>query len=449
MGSIALGRERGGLLQSEAMADPSSDSGSDKLTLLDGIAMAMGGMIGGGIFAVLGEGVRRAGNATFLAFGLAGLLALLTGLAYSRLTLKFDEPGGSFSFVEELVGGGAAGTLSWFLLLGYTFTIALYAHTFAAYGGNLLGLEGVGKTVLGVVIIGALAGLNLIGVRESGITEDILVYGKIAILLVVAVAGLITVDPAEAFPIFERGGGGAITTAALIFVAYEGFQLLTYDYDDIRDKHTTLPRIIYIAIPATAAIYMLVAFATTGSLSDAVVAQHSETVLAYAARPLLGRVGITAVLVAAVFSTASAINATIFASARLADRVTDDGQMPDFVTRWKSGGVPIIFVALTAGIAAVIQATAHLGQITAFSSLVFLLVFVVVNATALPHGVFRSWRKVIPVAGMLGCAAAVAALGLDLFRHEPGTLVTVGAIAAGVLLARVAFLALRAARSDP
>lgn len=408
--------------------------------------MAMGGMIGGGIFAVLGEGVRQAGNATFVAFGLAGILALVTGMAYSRLTLAFDEPGGSFSFVEELVGRGAAGTLSWLLLLGYTFTIALYAHTFAAYGGSLVGLGDTGSAVLGACIIAALAALNLVGVRESGITEDILVYGKVAILLVVAGAGLLTVDPDQAFPVFERGGADAITTAALIFVAYEGFQLLTYDYDDIADHHRNLPRAVHISIPVVTAIYMLIAFATTGSLTDSVIARHSETVLAYSAQPLLGRVGTTAVLVAAVFSTASAINATIFACARLALRVTRDGEMPETVTRWKSGGVPIVFVVLTAVAAAIIQAAADLGQITVFSSLVFLIVFVVVNATALPHGVFRSWTLVLPIAGTVGCAAAVLTLGADLYRNEVHTLVAVGAIAGTVLLARAAFLVARAVR---
>jgi amino acid transporter len=425
------------------MSSDGAPTNGSRLSLLDAIAMAMGGMIGGGIFAVLGEGVRRAGNGTFIAFGLAGILALLTGLAYSRLTLRFDEPGGSFSFVERLLGPTAAGTLSWFLLLGYVFTIALYAHTFAAYGGDLVGLGSAGKTVLGAAIIAALAGLNLVGVRESGLTEDILVYGKVAILLVVAGAGLLTVEAHEALPVVERGPGGVIATAALIFVAYEGFQLLTYDYGDIADHRVNLPRAIHISIPVVTLIYMLIAFATTGSLADSTISEHSETVLAYAARPLLGRAGITAVLVAAVFSTASAINATLFASARLALRITQDQELPAITARWRSGGVPVPFIVLTALAATVIQAVADLGQITAFSSLVFLLVFVVVNATALPHGVFRSWTRILPITGMLGCAAAVLVLALDLYRDEPSTLAVAGGLAAAILVGRGAFLAAR------
>ncbi|MEJ2503960.1 MAG: APC family permease, partial [Gemmatimonadota bacterium] len=280
------------------------------------------------------------------------------------------------------------------------------------------------------------AGINLAGVRESGIVEDVLVYGKILILIAVGGIGLLSVHRAEALPVMEHGTGGIIATAALIFVAYEGFQLLTYDYDDIDDARRNLPRAVHVSIPAVIAIYMLVAFVTTGSLTDDVIARHSETVLAYAARPVVGHVGITAVLVAAVFSTASAINATLFASARLARRVRRDGQLPHWVGRWQSGGVPIAFVLLMATAAIAIQSTADLGQITAFSSLVFLLVFAVVNAAALPHHVFHGLAHALPVVGALGCAGAAGTLIYDLATTEPHTLAVVAGIAAALGLAR-------------
>lgn len=417
-----------------------SGAEGNRLSLFDAIAMAMGGMIGGGIFAVLGEGVRRAGNATFLAFLLGGLLALLTGMSYSRLTLRFDEAGGSFTYVERIIGSRTAGTLSWFLLLGYIFTLALYAHTFGAYAADLVGSSHTAARWLGGGIIAVFAGLNLVGVRESGIAEDILVYAKVAILLVVGCVSLFTVRSAEALPVLERGTGGILATAALIFVAYEGFQLLTYDYRDIQNPRRNLPRAMHISIPAVIAIYMLVSFVTTGSLSDDVIGRHSETVLAYAAEPILGRIGMTAVLIAAVFSTASAINATLFASARLAGRVQKDGELPDWVGRWRSGGVSVAFVLLMSVTAIVIQATADLSQITTFSSLVFLCVFAIVNATALPHAVFQGAGRLLPLLGAAGCATAAIALGYDTATSDAATMLIVGGIAASLLIARAIHL---------
>lgn len=216
---------------------------SRKLSLLDACAMAVGGMVGGGIFAVLGTVALSAGNAAFLAFGLAGLLALVTGLSYARLTVDFDEAGESFSYVEHIVGPRTAGTVSWFLLLGYLFTVNLYAFTFGAYTARLLGLGEASAPLLGAVVILLLSGLNLVGVRESGLVEDVLVFGKMIVLVV---------------------------------VAYEGFQLLAYDYEDVEDHRRNLPRAVWVSIPVVIVTYMVVAFVTTGALPDETIARHGS-----------------------------------------------------------------------------------------------------------------------------------------------------------------------------
>jgi amino acid transporter len=423
---------------------------ADTLTLFDACAMAIGGMVGGGIFAVLGVAVQQAGNAAFVSFGMAGLLALITGLSYSRLTLDFDEPGGSFSYVEEIVGARAGGTVSWVLLLGYVFTMSLYAHTFGAYAARLAGVAPAWSPYVGSIILVMLAGVNLMGVRESGVTEDLLVGGKVIILLLVAGAGFFAVRRGEALPVFESGVGlgGTLRAAALIFVAYEGFQLLTYDYDDIAHHHTNFPRAIWISIPVVILIYMVIAFVTTGGLEASVILQHKETVLAYVAQPVLGQVGIVAVLIAAVLSTASAINATLFACARLARRVARDRQLPAVLTRWQRGGVPVPFVVLASGVALLVQFGGSLEQITTFSSLVFLLVFAVVNGAALWHRAFGGWQRVLPLVGGVGCLAATALLGLDTYRTTPTTLWVIGGISVGLAALRVLFVAQGVERKD-
>lgn len=406
-----------------------------KLSLFDACGMAIGGMVGGGIFAVLGEGVARAGNAAWIAFGLAGALALVTGMSYSRLTVSFDEPGGSFTFIEEIAGAKMAGTVSWFLILGYVFTLSLYAYTFGAYSAQLFGIPHAGG-ILGTLILVALAGLNLLGVRESGVAEDVLVYGKVAILMVVCAAGFGAVTREEALPVFEMPVGGVIGAAALLFVAYEGFQLLTYDYDDLEDHRRNLPRAVWISIPAVTLLYMLIAFVTTGALGGRMIQEHGETILAFVAEPVLGDVGRVAVLVAAVLSTASAINATLFATARLALRVGDDRQIPRFLIRRKHGGVPVVFVAAATLLAILIQYLGRLHEITSFSSFVFLLVFAVVNGAALIHREFEGWKLLLPLAGSLGCVSAAVILAVSQYQESP-------TLTWGLVATAVALLALR------
>lgn len=192
--------------------------------MFDASAMAVGGMVGGGIFAVLGEAAGRAGNGAWVSFLLAGVLALLTGLSYARLTVDFDEAGGGFSYVEHLAGPRSAGTLSWFLLLGYVFTLALYARTFGEYGARLAGLGAPWPEILGCGIAGVLAGLNLLGVRESGLVEDLLVTGKVLVLLA---GGLGCLVAAVTLVVDLRSGDpGTLRIIGAIAAAILGLRLL-------------------------------------------------------------------------------------------------------------------------------------------------------------------------------------------------------------------------------
>lgn len=415
-------------------------SDSDKLSLFDACGMAIGGMVGGGIFAVLGEAVMTAGNAAFISLGMGGVLALITGVVYAKLTVKFDESGGEFVFMEHIAGVRFAGTISWFLILGYVFTISLYAYTFGAYAGRLFGFGSAPNFWLGSGVVVLITILNLSGVRESGISEDILVYTKITLLAGLIGLGFVTIHPDKVFPIINLGIGSTIQAGALVFVAYEGFQLLTYDYNTIENHKTNLSKAVIISIISVLCIYMLIAFVLTGSLGPEVIAEHKETALAMLAKPVLGQLGIVIVLVAAVFSTASAILATIFAISRLAKRIAGDGQLPHQLTDRQRSGVPVYFSLLMATLAIVVQFFGNLEQITTFSSLVFLFVFSIVNFMGYKHEIFKGWKRFLPIAGSLGCASAMSVLLYDIYNSELATLYVVIGISITLLLCREAYV---------
>jgi len=120
-------------------------SNDEKLGLKEVVAMGVGGMVGGGIFSVLGLAIREAGHAAPVAFALGGVLALLTGHSYAKLGLAFHSDGGSFTYLEHAFKHtNIAGLGGWLLLVGYVGTLALYAYTFGVYGAAMLG-DGAGQ----------------------------------------------------------------------------------------------------------------------------------------------------------------------------------------------------------------------------------------------------------------------------------------------------------------
>ena len=110
-----------------------------KLSLAEVVAIGIGGMIGGGIFAVLGLAIAQAGHAVPVTLAVGGAIALLTGVSYAHLGLAFRGDGGSFTYIEHAFDRpGIAAVAGWLLVAGYVGTLALYATAFGAYGETLI-----------------------------------------------------------------------------------------------------------------------------------------------------------------------------------------------------------------------------------------------------------------------------------------------------------------------
>jgi len=391
-------------------------------------AMAVGGMIGGGIFSVLGVVVATAGSLAWLAFTIAGLLALLTGLSYARLAHRFGEGGGAFTFLREVHREGAAGSLSWVLLMGYVLTLSVYAFTFGHYLDAIFGLGPWFPRAAAVAVVLVLVWVNLRGVGDASWLELITVYGKLLVLAALAIYGLTRFAPTRLdYAQVEPGGlSGALLGAASIFMAYEGFQLLTYDYEDIERPKKTLPRAITASILSVIVVYIAVSIGAACLVGAAKLVEKREIALAEAGRAALGTPGLVLISVAAAFSTASAINATLFATARLARDIARDGELPGWFCHENANRVPDRAVIVLGALGVTLAAVGGLGDLVEAASLAFLFTFCVVNLLAARNAGGRTWTAWL---GAAGTAAAAIALVVRLVTRSPVALAIVAAFA--------------------
>ena len=97
----------------------------------------------------------------------------------------------------------------------------------------------------------------------------------------------------------------------LIFVAYEGFELIANASADVRSPEKTLPRAFALSVGIVIALYVLIAYVVVGSLSPSEIIASSDFALAQAASTSLGHIGFIMVSISAVLATFSAINATL------------------------------------------------------------------------------------------------------------------------------------------
>ncbi len=404
--------------------------------------MAAGATIGGGIFAVLGVTVAHAGHAAPVAFFLCGLLALATGHAYARLAETYRRAGGLFVYLAEMYGDTRlAGTVAWYLILGYMLTISLYAYTFGHYTAMLFNWGPPGPNLLAMSVVAFFVIINLLGVRESGITEDIVTYGKLVILLVFAIAAFRLFDTEMVRPFFNRGLGGVLAGGAMTFVAYEGWQVLAYDIEVLRDPPlTVMKRSMIASILIAMIVYVVVSLAVVGTMPAADIAKYEETVLAIAAQPVLGRFGMVLIIVGAAFSTSSAINATLFGTARLTQTVADYDELPRFLVGNKGGDIPVVSTIVLGAGATVFALAGSLEQVATFASVAFLLLFAGVNLVHLRVSARQWYEKAVGYLAFAGLLGITGALLVFTYERDLTTVMVVLAIFAGTGLARSVYV---------
>ncbi len=396
------------------------------------IAIGVGGMIGGGIFSMLGLAVSISGHAAPLAFLIGSFVAFFAGYSYIRLALTFRSDGASYIYLRRAFPNQPHVSVisGWTVAIGYVGTLALYAFTFGAYGADLIGKSGDASMritmSLGVLLFFLM--VNLRGARTAGHTEDLVVYAKIILLAVFAVAGMHTVRGDYLLPLFDKGFSSVFMAGALIFVAFEGFQLIANSISETRDPERNVPRGIYGAIAITSLIYILLAVVAIGNLPLQRLVGAEEYALAEAARPVLGEAGVVLVGIAALLATSSAINATVFGAARMMADMAAEGHMPAILARRNADNVPWLATSALIALGAAFTMLGGLEVIAAFSSMTFLLVSIGVSVA---NWRLREKTRAHPAPIITGIGlmlTTVLLLLIHLGRQQPATLAAVAAI---------------------
>jgi hypothetical protein len=243
-------------------------------------------------------------------------------------------------------------------------------------------------------------------------------------------------------PLGDEGPLGVLLGASLIFVAYEGFELLPYDYDDLERPRRTLPRALYISVALVALVYVVVTVGSQMLVPDRVLVEQKEVAFAVVGKEALGTFGLWAATLAAVFSTGSAINATLFSTARLIRDVSHAEELPAVLGR-ERGGLPATAIVSIALLGAGFALLPGIVEVVAFGSLTFLLVFALVNLLHARHTAAAGWDRGLAYLGAAACGAAALALLAQLARDDWPALILIGACAAAIAAGRLAFVRTR------
>ncbi len=388
------------------------------------VAIGIGGMVGGGIFAVLGLAVQMAGGGTPLAFLISGIVALLTCYSYAKLSVTFPSRGGTVEFLNQAFGSGIfTGGLNILLWLSYIVMLSLYAFAFGSYGASFFpaAAQPLWRHVFisGVVVLFTF--LNILGARAVGKSENYIVLIKILILLVFLGAGLGSINVTNISPGAWASPLKLVTGGMVIFLAYEGFELIANTAENVKNPRRTLPRAYFTAVLFVIVLYVLVSLVTVGNLSLNKIAAAEDYALAEAARPFLGTAGFTLIAVAALLSTASAINATLYGTTRVSYIIAKEGELPASLDRdvWRR---PIEGLLISSALTLVVANLFDLTKISLMGSSGFLIIFAAVNIANFKLAAKSGSNKWVSLTGGVVCLVALVMLIIQRTTSAPAEL---------------------------
>jgi len=296
------------------------------------VAMGIGAMVGAGIFALLGQAGQIAGSAVWISFLVGGGIALLSGYSMGQLGARFPASGGLVEYLVQGYGEGIfSGAISVMMYISALVSVSLIARTFGSYAYELLpsGQPHVFVEILTGAIILLFMFVNLRGPGSMTRIENLIVLVKMLVLSVFAIIGIITMDPQRLLVADYPPVQSIFFSLAITFFAYEGFRIITNTAEDMPNPAKTLPRAIMVSILLVMVLYVTVAFAVFGNLSVSEVDKAQDYALAEAARPIFGALGFTIMGLAALLSTSSAINASLYSVTNVTYQLARLGELPE------------------------------------------------------------------------------------------------------------------------
>jgi len=332
------------------------------LGLIELIAIAIGGMIGGGIFTILGISVVMVGHLAPFAIAIGGILAFFAAYSYVKLGIYYKDEGATYAFFKKTFSSSkfSASVIGWYTIFGYISTLSLYAYTFSSYVISSYDTNELIRKIVAIGIIWFFAMINIWSVKGMGKIEDILVYLKLIILLIISIVFIYYSNTnlnnfvTNLKNDFQNSSFlDILIVASITFVAYEGFQLVINAVNEMENPNKNIPRAIYFSVILVAIIYFIIALSSILALPIQDLITHKESALANGAKDIMGSFGNELVILGAILATSSAISGTIFGASRQMARIADDKYLPNFLT-YRKNQIPINAILTMAFIASIL-----------------------------------------------------------------------------------------------
>ncbi|MEM7370443.1 MAG: universal stress protein [Bacteroidota bacterium] len=344
------------------------------------VAIAIGGMLGSGIFVLPGIAAAKTGPSIWMAYLLSGLCVLPAALSKSELATAMPTSGGTYIYLER-VFGPLFGTISGF---GLWFSLLLKS-SFALVGVSayLFVLANVPLKVTSLVLLFIIIGLNIMGVKKVGLAQLIIVSISLLGLIAVSILGVFRLEPANLEPAFTEGMSGFIGAIGFVFVSYAGVTKVAAIAEEVKNPGKNLPRAILLALILIGIIYGSVVFVLVGNIPIAELSTDLKpihTLFLTLGGPIAG----TIAAVLGVITLSSMANSGVLSASRFPFAMSRDHLLPPAFHKVSSKFLtPYVCILVTGALMACMILFLPIDRIVKLASAFMIMMFVGVNASVI------------------------------------------------------------------
>ncbi len=389
-----------------------------KIGLLKMLPQALGGTIGGPIFAILGILIFKASSGVLISLILSGLLMILFIMIYSELALSLPIAGGGYSFSKEAIGGLSGFLIGWGMWIGNLLFTALSGIGFALSLNVFLPVQFSNSAIISIIgfavllffFIFALYWPNYLN-KVMKILTYALIFGFIAFIILGGFLGN-SLNEDFGFEILqEKMEFGPVLSAAaysfVIFCVYEWnstFESLTTKFDEIKQPRKTIPRVYLISIIIAFVIYWLVSFVAIINLGSTSSDSWNSIILGESGAPLadifglvFGQFGVYFIGLIGMIATTTSINSGFQMSSHLLHSMSRDGFLDKIFLKKNKKQVQWVAMSFSFILIIIITFIADINLISEIGNFIFLLSMVILSLSLIilrntRSNLIRPWK---------------------------------------------------------
>jgi len=398
------------------------NSNTKAFGLWSAVFLGIGSMVGAGIFIVIGQAGAIAGNLVWLSFIIGGFAALLSGYSLAKLALRYPSRGGIIEYLVQSFGKGVfSGSIGILFYLSQLIAIAAVAKSFGVYAATFISGDDNLVNIFAVGIVLVFTIINLLGASLIAKSENIIVFIKVSVLVLFAGIALFYIKPSllsakDMLPMKDM-----LFAVGLTFFAYQGFSVITNTIEDMKNPKKTMMQSMILTILLVGLLYILTSIAVLGNLPLTEVIKAKDYALAQAAEPIFGNLGFKIMAVTALLATASAINATLYATTQIGYTMAKEGDLPKVYTYHIFQSyegliisgilvIPLIIflnlsevTTIAALVVLIIQGITHVGHLLKIKQTganIFMVLFAVISMFSIAGLMLYHTSKEMPMIGM-------------------------------------------------